>query len=168
MSEKENIDFQKIKILVFDIDGVFTNTQFLITEAGDFLRTMNTRDGYALRLAQEAGLTMAVITGGDSVGVEERFRNFGVGIYRSRVLDKGPAFRDMIEEYGWDREEILYIGDDLPDIPCIEMAGIGACPADAVPEVLSVSDFVSPKKGGEYCVRDLIERILKSRNKWYS
>lgn len=158
--------FKNIKVLVFDIDGVFTDTRILINENGDFLRTMNTRDGYAVKLARRAGLQMAAITGGISKGVENRLRALGIEIIHSGIMDKKPVFEKMISDHGWNPEEILYIGDDLPDIPCILLAGTGACPADAVPEVKAVSDFVSSKNGGDFCIRDLIERILKEQDKW--
>jgi len=162
---KSNL-FEKIKILVFDVDGVFTDTRILISENGDFLRTMNTRDGFAIKLAKRAGIQMAAITGGISKGVENRLRTLGINIIHTGIMDKKPIFEKLIKEQNWNPEEILYIGDDLPDIPCLLLAGVAACPADAVPEVKAVSDFISSKNGGDFCIRDLVERILKEQDKW--
>lgn len=158
--------FESIKVLIFDVDGVFTDHMMLVTDDGQFLRTMSTRDGYAMKRAIEAGLKMAVITGGSSIGVENRFRGLGVEIIHSGIHQKGEVFETLLEEEGWAAEEVLYIGDDIPDIECIEMAGVGACPKDSVSEVLAVSDFISPRNGGDNCVRDLIERILGARGLW--
>lgn len=163
---KDSNLFANIKTLVFDVDGVFTDTRIMISEKGEFLRTMNTRDGYAIKLAKRAGIKMAVITGGTSTGVEKRLKDLGIDFIYSGVMDKKPVLEKIVSEQGWDLETLLYIGDDLPDIPCIMMAGIGACPADAVPEVKAVSDYVSPKNGGDFCVRDLIEQILEHQDKW--
>ena len=163
-----NVDeiFEKIQVLIFDVDGVFTDHKMLVTEEGHFLRTMSTRDGYALKRAVEAGLQMAVITGGNSMGVEKRFRGLGVEIIHSGIHNKGGVFRSLLDKEGWSAEEVLYIGDDIPDIECIGMAGIGACPADAIDEVKKAADYISEKNGGDDCVRDLIERILGARGLW--
>lgn len=163
---KDSSLFKNIKTLVFDVDGVFTDTRIMISEKGEFLRTMNTRDGYAIKLAKRAGIKMAVITGGTSIGVQNRLKDLGIDHIYSGVLDKKPVLEKIVSEQGWSLDNLLYIGDDLPDIPCIMMAGIGACPADAVPEVKAVSDYISTKKGGDFCVRDLIEQILKHQDKW--
>jgi len=158
--------FEKIRVLIFDVDGVFTDHKMLVTDDGQFLRTMSTRDGYAIKRAVAAGLQMAVITGGTSIGVENRFRGIGVDIIHSGIHEKSSVFQALLEEEGWTAEEVLYIGDDIPDIECIEMAGVGACPADAVKEVKAVCNYISQKNGGDDCVRDLIERILGSRGLW--
>lgn len=158
--------FEKVRVLIFDVDGVFTDHKMLVMDDGKFLRTMSTRDGYAIKRAVEAGLEMAVITGGTSVGVEKRFQSLGVDIIHSGILEKKAVFQSLLDEEGWAAEEVLYIGDDIPDIDCIRLAGVGACPRDAVREVKAVSDFISPKNGGDDCVRDLIERILAARGLW--
>ena len=158
--------FEHIQYLIFDVDGVFTDHQMLVTDDGHFLRTMSTRDGYAVKCAATAGIEMAVITGGKSIGVVNRLRAVGIDIIYTDVHDKGPVFQEILHEKGWSPEKVLYMGDDIPDIPCLQMAGLSACPADAVEEVVSICQFVSPRKGGEDCVRDLIERILKPRGLW--
>ena len=162
----ENQIFNPIRVLIFDVDGVFTDNKMLVTDDGQFLRRMTTRDGYAIKRAIAAGLQIGVITGGTSIGVENRFKSIGVKHYYSGILEKGIVLRSLIKKEGWTASEILYIGDDIPDIECIEMAGVGACPADAVKEVKAISDYISPKNGGDDCVRDLIERVLDSRGLW--
>lgn len=162
----DNQIFNKIHFLVFDVDGVFTDHKMLVTDDGHFLRTMSTRDGYAIKRATDAGLKMAIITGGTSIGVEKRMRAVGIEIIYSGIHEKGSVFQSILDQESLQASETLYMGDDIPDIPCIEMAGVGACPADAIPEVKAVSDFISPKNGGDDCVRDLIERILSSRGLW--
>lgn len=158
--------FNKIKYLIFDVDGVFTDHQMLVTDDGHFLRRMSTRDGYAIKCAATAGIQMAVITGGQSIGVEKRLRAVGINIIHSDIHDKGPVFQSILDQEGWAAEQALYMGDDILDIPCMKLAGVSACPADATQEVLEICDFISPRKGGEDCVRDLIERILKPRGLW--
>lgn len=158
--------FDNIKILIFDVDGVFTDNKMLFTDDGHFLRTMSARDGYAIKQALEAGFEMAVITGGTSKGVEKRMRSLGIEHIYTGIQEKGSVFRQLLHEQNWHAEEVLYIGDDIPDRECIVMAGVGACPADAVKEIIAVSDFVSTKIGGDHCVRDLIERILSARQQW--
>src|SRR5690625_2614272 len=143
--------FSKIETLVFDVDGVFTDTRIMISENGEFLRTMNTRDGYAIKLAKRAGINMAVITGGTGMGAENRLKDVGIDLMYSGVLDKKPVLEKLISDQGWRSETLLYIGDELPGIPCIMMAGVGACPSGALPEVKAVPDYISPKKGGDFC-----------------
>ncbi|HLU93937.1 MAG TPA: HAD hydrolase family protein [Membranihabitans sp.] len=162
----ENQIFNNIQYLVFDVDGVFTNHMILVTDDGHFLRNMSTRDGYAIQRAAEAGLKMAVITGGTSIGVEKRLRAAGIDIIRSGIHEKGVVFEEILEQEGWPADQVLFMGDDMLDIPCLKLAGVAACPADAIREVLEISDFISPRKGGEDCVRDLVERILSSRGQW--
>lgn len=162
----ENQIFRNIQYLIFDVDGVFTNHQMLVTDDGHFLRTMSTRDGYAIKCAAAAGLGMAVITGGKSIGVEMRMRATGIDIIFTDVHDKGPIFQSILEQEGWPEDQVLYMGDDILDLPCLKLAGVSACPADATSEVLDFCDFISPRNGGEDCVRDLIERILKPRGLW--
>ena len=161
-----HVNFETINYLVFDVDGVFTNHQMLVTDDGHFLRMMSTRDGFAMKCAAIAGIQMAVITGGKSKGVEMRLRSVGVDIFHSDVHDKGPVFQKILENEGWPVDPVLYMGDDVPDIPCLQVAGLSACPADAIPEVVKICDFISPRLGGEDCVRDLIERILTPRGLW--
>ncbi len=156
-----------VRAFVFDVDGVFTNNEILITEAGEYLRTMNIRDGQALRWAVEAGYPVGIITGGGSEGVKKRFTNhLGITEYYSAVKDKGVAFQSFMQRSGVQSTEICYMGDDLPDLPPLRKSALACCPADAAPEVMAACDYISPLPGGKGCVRDVIEKVLKLQGKW--
>lgn len=161
-------DFSKIKALTFDVDGVMTDGGLLCLDDGNFLRVFDAKDSFGLRMAQMAGIHLAVITGGTSPSIVSRFIKCGVpkdDIYlHSR--DKMQDFRFFCEKHGLSPEEVIYVGDDLPDLAVIEAAGIGVTPADGVPEAKAVADFVSEYPGGKGCIRDLTERILKAQGKW--
>jgi 3-deoxy-D-manno-octulosonate 8-phosphate phosphatase (KDO 8-P phosphatase) len=158
--------FTKIKGLVFDVDGVFTDSQMLVTEQGEFLRSMNTRDGYAVKCALAAGLKLCVITGGSSTGVARRLQMLGIASVYTRVEHKLPVFHEWVEKEGLAMEEVLYMGDDLPDWEVMHAAGMTCCPADAVPEIREISAYISPFKGGQFCVRDVIEKTLRAQGLW--
>lgn len=156
-----------VRAFVFDVDGVFTNNELLITENGEFLRTMHVRDGQALKWAIRAGYTLGVITGGSSEGVKQRFtQQLGVQEYYSGIHDKALAFQSFMQRTGLKSTEICYMGDDLPDLPPLRKSALACCPLDAVPEVKAVSDYISPFVGGSGCVRDVVEKVLKIQGKW--
>lgn len=156
----------KVRAFVFDVDGVFTDNNVLITEAGELLRVMNVRDGLALKMAVNAGFPVGIITGGRSEGVTKRLKNLGVSHVYTGVADKNAALNDFLDHHNLTSADILYIGDDLPDLPVLKRVGIAACPFDAVPEILEMVDYVSPLKGGQGCVRDVLEKVLKLQHKW--
>jgi len=156
-----------VRAFVFDVDGVFTNNDLLITEQGEFLRTMNVRDGQALKWAVAAAFPIGIITGGSSEGVKKRFtQQLGVTEYYSGISDKTIAFQSFIQRTGIKPTEICYMGDDLPDLPPLRKSALACCPADAVPEVMAVCDYISPLTGGAGCVRDVIEKVMKLQGKW--
>lgn len=162
--------YDKIRVVrafVFDVDGVFTDNELLVTEAGEYLRSMNVRDGQALRWAIDAGYPVAIITGGTSEGVKKRFlHHLGVTEFYGGISDKGAAFQSFMQRSGIVSTEICYMGDDLPDIPPMRKSALACCPADAVPEVIAECDYVSPYPGGKGCVRDIVEKVMKLQNKW--
>ena len=162
--------YDKMKIvraLVFDVDGVLTNNNLLVTEAGEYLRTMNIRDGQALQWAVEAGYIIGIITGGKSEGVKKRFtQHLGILEYYSGIKDKTIAFQSFMQRTGIQSTEICYMGDDLPDLPPLRKCALACCPADAVPEVMAECDYISPLSGGEGCVRDVLEKVMKLQGKW--
>lgn len=161
--------FDKMKAIrgfVFDVDGVFTNNEVLVTEAGELLRQMNVRDGQVLKWALQAGFPVGIITGGRSEGVKRRFEELGVAEYYSGVKDKLPVLQSFLDRTNLLASEICYMGDDLPDLPVLRRVMLSACPYDAVPEVLEICDYVSPLSGGMGCVRDIIEKTLKIQDKW--
>jgi len=156
----------QIKTFIFDVDGVLTDGKFLITNEGELLRSFDSKDGYAIKCALVQGYKVVIITGGRNEGVRERFKELGVfDIYMSSH-HKIEAYQDLLDSYNLKPEEILYIGDDVPDIPVMEQVGLSCCPSDAVSDVKAMVDYVSHKKGGEGCVREFIEQVLRVQGKW--
>ncbi len=163
------MDFSKlnhITTFIFDVDGVFTDGNVLVTEAGEMLRTMSTRDGQAVRYAVDAGYKVVIITKGFSEGVRKRFEFLGVTEMYDKLKEKVSAFNDVVSKYNLSKGEILFMGDDLPDHPLMALAGIPTCPFDAVPEIINAVEYISPYKGGEGCVRDVIEKVMRVQDKW--
>ncbi len=155
-----------VKAFIFDVDGVLTNNELHITETGELLRTMNVRDGQAIKWALEAGMTVAIITGGKSEGVKKRLTELGINEYYSGVKHKLEVFQSILDRNQLLASEICYVGDDLPDLPVLRKVVLSVCPADAVSEVMDICDFISPLKGGMGCVREIIEKVLKLQDKW--
>lgn len=158
--------FRQVRTFIFDVDGVLTNNQVLVLEDGKLLRQMNIRDGYAIKRAVQGGFRVCIITGGKSEGVRQRLEALGVtDIYIGRQ-EKLEAYEEMIRDYELKEEEILYMGDDVPDYAVMRKVGLPACPADAAPEILAICRYVSPLRGGEGCARDVIEKVLRLQGKW--
>lgn len=167
MIMEQNI-FENIKAFAFDIDGVFTDGSILAMPDGDLLRTFNTKDCFAVRTAVDAGYPVAIITGGCSQSIIFRAQSLGVkkeDLYQFSK-DKETDLLLFCERNGLKPENVAFVGDDLPDIPAIKAAGLGVCPADAVPEVKEAADFISPYNGGKGCIRHLVESVLKPAGKW--
>lgn len=158
--------FQDIHTFIFDVDGVMTNSGILVLEDGKLLRKMSIRDGYALKYAVQQDYRIAVISGGKSEGVRERLFNLGLNDLYMGVANKLEVYEEFIEIHELDEAGILYMGDDLPDYEVMRRVGIPACPADAAPEIRKISQYVSPRNGGEGCVRDIIEKVLRIRGDW--
>jgi 3-deoxy-D-manno-octulosonate 8-phosphate phosphatase (KDO 8-P phosphatase) len=156
----------KIKTFIFDVDGVLTDGKILINSDGELLRSFDTKDGYAMKCALVKGFKIAIITGGRNEAVRERFKELGVIDIYLGAHHKLDAYQDLMDNYDLNPEEILYIGDDIPDIPVMEKVGLGCCPANAASDVKAMADYVSHKKGGEGCVRELIEQVLRVQGKW--
>ena len=159
-------EFRNIHTFIFDVDGVLTNSQLIILENGRLLRKMSTRDGYAIKEAVKLGFKVFIITGGKSSGVRSRLANLGVNAVYDGIDEKMDAYEEILEVYGVDQDEVLYMGDDLPDYEVMRRVAIPSCPADAAVEIKQLSRYISPMKGGEGCVRDVIEKVLKLNNKW--
>lgn len=158
--------FQQIKCFIFDVDGVMTDGKFLLTDEGGFLRSMNAKDGFAMKHALLNGFTLAIITGGWSEGVTNRLSKLGIDHIYTKAHDKLPCLNDFIEKAGIAKEDILYMGDDVADLPVLREVGLSCCPKDAVAEVLNTCDYISKNKGGESCVREVIEITMRSQNLW--
>lgn len=162
----DHTKFSKITTLVFDVDGVFTDGRILVTESGELLRTMHTRDGQALVLALKAGYHVGIITKGYSKGVRIRFENLGIHHIYDGLKDKQEAFDHLKSTLNLEQSQILYMGDDLPDIPLMSQVSIAACPKDAVPEVQSKCHYIAAKNGGQGCVREVIEKVMRIQGHW--
>ena len=156
----------QIKTFIFDIDGVLTDGKILINSDGELLRSFDTKDGYAIKCALVKGFKVAVISGGQNEAVRERFLELGVFDIYLGVHQKLDAYQDLLNIHNLNPNEILYIGDDIPDIPVMKKVGLGCCPADAVSDVKAMADYISHKKGGKGCVRELIEQVLRVQGKW--
>jgi 3-deoxy-D-manno-octulosonate 8-phosphate phosphatase (KDO 8-P phosphatase) len=157
---------KNITTFVFDYDGVFSDGVVYIMENGEMIRTTHSRDGYALQLALKHGYRIAVITGADSKGVVERFKHLDIPDVYIGASDKLAVYDAFCAKYGLHDEEILVMGDDIPDYPILERAGVACCPADAVWEIRNLSEYVSIYPGGKGCVRDIIEQVLRLQGKW--
>lgn len=162
------MNYDKIKGLVFDIDGVFTDGGILADLKGELYRTYDAKDGFGVRMAVMKGYKVGVITGGRSQSIKERLYTCGIkdeDIY----LGSRNKMEDMnifLKKHGLQMDNILYVGDDVPDMEVIKSVGIGACPEDSVREIIECSDIVIPRPGGKGCVRWIIEQILKAHGKW--
>ena len=160
-------DLKKIQALAFDVDGVLsTNNVYLFNDDGQPIRTANIKDGYALQLAVKCGLQVAIITGGRSPLVRQRYERLGLQNIFDGVSVKIECFHHWCELVGLQPEEVLYMGDDIPDYDMLRLSAIGACPINAVPEIKKIADYISPIHGGKGCVRDVIEQVMKVQGKW--
>ncbi|MDE1190927.1 MAG: HAD hydrolase-like protein [Arachidicoccus sp.] len=165
--------FSKVKAFVFDVDGVLSDGSLLILPdihpEGRLImaRSMSTKDGYAFQFALKSGYPIAIISGGKYSGVEQRLALLGVKHIFMGVEHKIECFQNFIQSQNLKEEEVLYMGDDIPDYDILKIAGVKACPADAVSEIREIADYISPFKGGEGCARDVIEKALKLQGKWH-
>ena len=162
------MDLSKIRAFAFDIDGVATDGGVFCFSDGDLLRTYDAKDGFAIRMAVMNGYPVAVITGGSSESIRKRMVTSGVkpeDVFL-HCRDKREQFHQFAQRYGLDPSEIMYFGDDVPDIDCIVMSGCGVCPSDAVEEVKAVADDRTSRPGGRGCLREAIERTLREQGKW--
>ena len=159
---------QNIKAFVFDVDGVLTDGGLLADLQGEFYRTFDAKDGFALRMAMMHGYHLGIITGGRSESIKMRFIACGVkteDIYLAS-RDKMEDFADFCKRNGLKAEEVMYFGDDLPDAPVMIACGCGVAPADAVEEVKEIADLVSTRPGGKGCARECIERVMRLHGEW--
>ena len=156
----------RVKAFVFDYDGTLTNGSVILMDEGEPLRTANVRDGYALQLAVKKGFHVAIITGGRSRSMINRFRMLNVKDVFIGVEHKLDTLKTFIETNGLKPEEVLYLGDDIPDFHAMKYCGVAACPADAAEEIKAVSHYISHIKGGDGCARDVIEQVLKVQGLW--
>ena len=158
--------FKDISTFVFDVDGVLTDGSVLLLDNGLQARTMNVKDGLALQMALKNGYKVIIISGGSSEPVIRRLQYLGLDEVHLGLKDKLKFFEGLREQYKLNWNEILYMGDDLPDLPMLEKVGLSCCPKDAVQEVQAASKYISSVAGGKGAVRDVIEKVLKLNNHW--
>lgn len=156
-----------ITTFIFDVDGVLTDSTVHITPTGEMLRIMNIRDGFAMKAAVESGYNVCIISGGNNEGVRIRLRNLGITDIHLASPDKVATFKEYIELYNINSEQVLYMGDDIPDFHVMQLVGLPACPQDASPEIKAISKYISHKKGGKGAVREMIEQVMKVQGKWH-
>lgn len=155
-----------IDTIILDLDGVLTDGSVLVTESGEQLRRMFIRDGYAIQLASKVGYTLMVISGGNTQTVVKRLENLGIHEIHIGAKNKLELIESLLQKYNKTWKNVIYMGDDIPDTDVMLKANIATAPADAVDEIKSISHYISDKKGGEGCVRDIIEKVMKARNNW--
>lgn len=158
--------FRKIKAFAFDVDGVFTDGQVYLLPGSEFVRAVNIKDGYAVQHCIKSGFPIAIISGGSSEEIRKRFTNLGITDIYLKSSNKWDDYEDFRFKYSFEHEEILYMGDDVPDIPVMQRVGVSSCPADASHEVKEISSYISGYGGGQGCVRDVIEQVLRLNDKW--
>lgn len=156
----------QITTFIFDVDGVLTDGTITLTTTGEMLRTMHTKDGYAMKTAIDAGYNVCVISGGSNEGVRVRLRGLGITDIYLGTHNKMDQLDEYLDIYNIQPEHVLYMGDDIPDYEVMKLVGLPCCPQDAVPEIKAISKYISHKFGGKGCVRDVIEQVLKVQGKW--
>lgn len=155
-----------ITTFIFDIDGVLTDSSVHITENGEMLRIMNIRDGFALKAAIESGYNVCIISGGSNEGIRIRLRNLGIANIHLGSSDKVKTFNEYTQMHNINPEQVLYMGDDIPDYHVMKLVGMPTCPQDAVSEIKALSKYISHKNGGRGAVREIIEQVMKVQGKW--
>lgn len=163
-----NYDLRKIKALFFDVDGVLSAETITMDAQGVPLRTVNIKDGYALQLAVKRGLLVGIITGANVEAIRVRYQGLGIKEIFMGCSTKVDTYRDLLKRYDLHDDEVLYMGDDIPDFQVMSLCGCPCCPADAAPEIRQISVYVSHQRGGYGCGRDVVEQVLRAQDKWMS
>jgi len=161
-------DLRKIKAIIFDVDGVLSAETITLASDDEPLRTANIKDGYAIQLAQKLGLRIAIMTGGKTEAVRVRYANLGVEDIYMGCNIKLDSYQDFKQKHALQDEEIIYMGDDVPDYEVMQLVGCPCCPADACTEIKESSLYISTRKGGQGCARDVIEQVLRAQGLWMS
>lgn len=161
-----NYDLKEIKAIIFDIDGVLSSETITLSSEGEPLRTVNIKDGYAIQLAMKLGLRIAIMTGAKVTSIRKRYEGLGVEDIYIGCSVKIEIYETFLHKYGLTDKEIMYMGDDIPDLEIMRRVGCPVCPKDACPEIKEVSIYVSDRIGGHGCGRDIIEQVLRAQGKW--
>lgn len=157
---------RSVKAFAFDIDGVLTDGTIWVFDEGTYIRRMNIKDGFALQLAVKKGYPVFILSGSTGDAVKTRLRKLGITHVYMQVEDKQAKLEELMKEAGLKWEEVLYMGDDIPDLPAIKMAGVSCAPADAATEIRDAAHYISPWGGGAGCVRDVMEKVLRLHQHW--
>lgn len=157
---------KNITTIVMDFDGVLSDGSIWVLPDGEALRMGNVKDGYIIQLAVKLGFKIAIISGGYSESMQNRSKMLNIDNVYLKVRDKLKQYNEFIEQNNINSENVLYVGDDLPDYQVMKEVSIAVCPADAAEEIKSIAHYISPRKGGKGCVRDIIEQVLKAQGKW--
>lgn len=167
MEEKSYKEYlNHITTFIFDVDGVLTDGTIIVTTSGELLRKMNIKDGFALKTAVDHNYNICIISGGSNEGVKLRLEGLGIKDIYLGTHNKVKHLDEFLKKYNIKYKNVLYMGDDIPDLEVMKMAGLPCCPQDAVAEIKTISKYISHKKGGEGAVRDVIEQVLKVQGKW--
>ncbi|MBP3774354.1 MAG: HAD-IIIA family hydrolase [Bacteroidaceae bacterium] len=161
-----NYDLKKIKAFMFDVDGVLSTQTIGLSDDGVPQRTVNIKDGYALQLAVKRGFQIAIITGAKTEAIGIRYRNLGIQEVHLGCSVKKNVYLDVVNRWQLSQDEVLYMGDDIPDLEIMEMCGLPCCPSDAAWEIKEVSKYVTTREGGRGCVREVIEQVMRAQGKW--
>ena len=171
--EKErlkNLNFKEIlkgiEAFIFDIDGVLSSSKLIVIENGELLRTTNVKDGYVLKYALRKGFKIFIISGGLNKDIQQRFKKLGIEHVKIACSNKIEEFEKIIKEHKFNVDNVLYMGDDIPDYQIMEKVGFPCCPADAASEIKEISLYISDKNGGDGCVRDIVEQVLRAKGDW--
>lgn len=155
-----------IKLMVFDLDGVLTNGKIQLIGEGDWVRQMDIKDGYAIQLAIKSGMNIAVVSGSHSKQVELRLKKLGVEIFVQGAVRKSQHVVQLMKQFGLKQDNVLYMGDDVPDLDAFQVSGIKVCPSDAATELKASADIITLRNGGDSCVREIIEKVMRTQGKW--
>jgi len=161
-----NYDLKKIRAIIFDVDGVLSAETISLHPNGEPMRTVNIKDGYAIQLAMKLGLRIVILTGGTTESVRLRYERLGVEDIYMGCAVKVKTYEEFMAKYGLQPDEVMYMGDDVPDYEIMQLVGCPVCPSDACSDIKEISLYVSHCRGGEGCGRDVIEQVLRAQGKW--
>ncbi len=161
-----NYNLTKIQALMFDVDGVLSRQTITLHPTQGPMRTVNIKDGYALQHAVRNGLLVAIITGADTPSLLARYHGLGITEVHLSASHKINIYNALLQKYDLSDDQVLYMGDDIPDYTIMRRVGLPCCPADAAYEIKTLATYISPCEGGEGCVRDVIQQVMKAQNKW--
>ena len=159
-------DIARVEAIVLDVDGVMTDGGIIPTPEGDFIRRYNAKDGYAIASAIREGIKVCVISGGRGRMLENRLQMLGVTRFYLNCMDKVAAIQEFVNDYNIDLENVIYMGDDIPDLECMRLVGVPVCPSDAAMEVVEASRYISEFNGGHGAVRDIVEQVMRAKGVW--